>query len=264
MKDQKIQPTSVISLFLFLFLFVFHFSSILASNTTICISFLCTINTKMKETITSRLRNCKMADSVITTAQTITPTAGLILIGSVSQGAGRYNRIGNGITYAGIKINLTLRNVQTVSFSAAPDQVRIALVYDRQPNGTTPSYQDIYQEQLNTGATGSTVWCGQNPDNIDRFTVVKEWNIATPGFSNNGSGDLVAMGAQDSDFFHSTLIYEDDDLAAHNLQAFYSSSASGIANFTQGALWLVRICAFNSSAGWLITGRIRTFWYDNM
>lgn len=51
---------------------------------------------------------------------------------------------------------------------------RIAIVYDKQPNGALPAWSDVFQDDDQTGSTTNTAWSNINLNNRSRFWVVRD------------------------------------------------------------------------------------------
>lgn len=90
-------------------------------------------------------------------------------INAVAQGAGPNCRIGMRIEMISCNLRYFVRPKATTTKSG---NFRVALVYDRQPNGAVPAYTDIFQTYTAGTATYATAASGVNLQNKNRFKVL--------------------------------------------------------------------------------------------
>lgn len=107
-------------------------------------------------------------------------------------------------------------------------RVRVALVYDEQPNGTVPAYGDIFQDFTSAGVASSDVWSGMNLNNRDRFKVLKDWTVVL------GTASVGVSGATGFNAVKSLIDYK-----RLNLDMTYKGTTASISDVTTGAFYLV-------------------------
>ena len=198
-------------------------------------------------------------------ATTFANTAFFNPIGLTQLGTQRYNRVGNKTQILEIDVKLLLRQSGASSLTAISDQVRVAIVYDRQPNSGIPAFTDIWRGITQTGTLDGGSWTSENISNQDRFVILKEWNIPTPYFTNDSTGKTTFMGVVDQKRFETGLIWNSGNLIDLDLYQYYKSSTnpSTEADVTGGIIWLVRISGTNgATACWATQGVIRTYFLD--
>lgn len=161
--------------------------------------------------------------------------SGVTLLNGISTGTDFYNRIGRKVRMASIlfKGHLTLVSPGTgATASSESYPVRVALVYDDQPNGGNPVISDIFQAVDNSGsATSASPYTPVNLNNRDRFTILKDWTLNLKPISNLGTtasyGD--GMHGDQNLIFYKKL----------NLDTIFSGTSSSIGSMTTGAIFFV-------------------------
>lgn len=134
----------------------------------------------------------KAVDVIATT--NVSSTQFIAELNQLSAGTESYNRIGKQVQMH------SLRFVGSFSLfprNAVQETIRVALIYDRQPNGSAPSWADIFTSVDNTGATTSIPWSMPNVANLDRFKVLADFHfnpvpapigaIAVPSYLSDGN-----------------------------------------------------------------------------
>lgn len=106
----------------------------------------------------------KFIDNSVTAA--VSNTAQITLINGVATGTDNTERTGDSIKMSGIRLN----GYYTLNASATNDLIRVAIIMDRQVNGSAPSYTDIYE------STGGVV-AQRNKNTVDRFVVLKDYQL---------------------------------------------------------------------------------------
>jgi len=85
----------------------------------------------------------------------------------VPQGATVANRIGNKIVIKSIHFKGTIANQVLANLAVA----RVAIVYDKQPNGAFPAFTDMFIDQP---AGAANTYSGLNIANKSRFQIVRD------------------------------------------------------------------------------------------
>lgn len=125
----------------------------------------------------------KEVDVTLTLPFQVVPQAQLL--NGIAVGANEYNRIGRRTEASYLRIDGFIDPTNGV-VNASADLFRIAIVYDRQSNGTAPAYGDVFADTDSSGATTSTVHSHPNVDNRFRFAILKDKKFYVPS-SNGGS-----------------------------------------------------------------------------
>lgn len=159
------------------------------------------------------------------------------MVPSPKSGSAVYNRIGNRVSFDKLylKYNITPTNSNTGAI-ADPQLTAIAVVYDRQSNGSLAVTSDIFQSFSNTGfafAFGTTT---PNPFNLDRFTIVYYRAFTLP-----------PIGVMGANLSSGGLIYDDYDkltvetmIDLDGLEGVYGGGTDGsYTNVRTGQFWLI-------------------------
>lgn len=118
----------------------------------------------------------------------------------------------------GRKINLVSSMLRFHSFitdgvSSAPAAFRLALVYDRQPNGTPPTWTDVFQLQTSDS--------DRNVSNRDRFTIIYDnYNSAKKGYLSVSPGAAGATGFESG-------FYDQNYAKLRDMTTEYATTATG-------------------------------------
>jgi len=113
----------------------------------------------------------------------------------VQQGYTQSQRIGNKIALCSLELRLYLVSRSATTYAQV---CKLAVVYDRSPNGEYPSYTDIYSAINPDGTTSSDSYnkSGQPPNvnNMDRFVILYDelWPLPNAGPSNVGCTEFSA------------------------------------------------------------------------
>jgi len=138
---------------------------------------------------------------------------GITELNDIQQGATVYQRIGVKVLMRSIRLRGTLQ----ASAITALCHVRLAVIYDRQPNGAAPAIGDIYVDC--NGAGGTSLSSSINITNKNRFTVLRD--------------QLIPMDPAQE------LTKEVDWFIPCRLQSEYKASGATIGDISTGSLILV-------------------------
>jgi len=118
-------------------------------------------------------------------------------IGGTVPGSGRWQRIGRQMNYRSVHIKGTIYiatpNVGTVSNEYA----RLVLVYDKSPNGSTPSMGDILADVDSAGAVTTNSFSGLNLNNSKRFLILRDGRFCLPGNAGAQAMTLTSTNTED-------------------------------------------------------------------
>lgn len=95
------------------------------------------------------------------------------------------NRIGRKIEMRSVRINGIL---DVIRASSDGEYLRIIIVYDRQPNGALPAIADIIQDTDQATANTTNALSHANVNNVDRFQLLRDFQITPPIISAFTSG----------------------------------------------------------------------------
>jgi len=109
----------------------------------------------------------------------VSTNSGIASLGLVSQGSGSYNRNGRSLRGKSLRVRgqILARMLVAAGPATVPAcSVRMALIYDRSPNGgSLPIWSAIYGSLNYAGATvNDPVFSGQRLDTQGRFEILKE------------------------------------------------------------------------------------------
>lgn len=183
-------------------------------------------------------------------------------LNQIQVGSGYFQRVGSIVSMRKLHLTIHLHpnpNITTANANPGPDLIRIALVYDRQPNGSIPSYTDIFngRDQAGTsitynwepnatvGAVASSTLTPRNMDNRDRFVVLYDrhisigGNIAATTFAGNQFTGLAAVAFQDGELMRD--VSKTIHINLKGLKTVYNkgSSPAVLADINEGSLLLV-------------------------
>lgn len=100
----------------------------------------------------------------------------------IQQGAGSWNRVGRKVQLNSLRVRGWIKKWHKAgrAFDAF-DPVRIVVVFDKQPSGTTiPNWSTVFGQTTQDGSETSTTASSLRYDNTDRFHVLKDTVIQDP------------------------------------------------------------------------------------
>lgn len=207
----------------------------------------------------------KFSDNLVVAASLSTFAIGGFTqwMNQITLGATQVNRIGNVIKMKTLHFKAFITPSTNPSVVPLyPNIIRIAIVYDAQPNGAAlpPTIDQVFQTYNSSGATETSVFSGVNIGNRARFTVLRDYirctgridydndnitpigGISTPA---NGCG-----GGQGSE--KSGQMFLIDDFIQINMPTVYKNAQAGtLADITTGALFCMMYTS-QQSGTWAI------------
>lgn len=176
------------------------------------------------------------------------------LLNGLDDGDEMYNRTGRKVAMQWLRVRIQIFPNLT---AATADWAKIAIVYDRQPNGLSPaSWADIFQSISPTGTSSSTSMDWQNRDTTSRYFVLREWNVALPGTLTTG----VLFG--NSPDGNKDIYHKEWKIPLNNLMAHYNNqSTTTITSISTGALYLVQN-GLNATGGYSFRATSMLAYYD--
>jgi len=100
----------------------------------------------------------------------------VVLLNAIQNGAGFYNRVGSRVEMK----NLHIRGVVGLSATATTGNLRLIIVYDRQPTGALPTIATLLQSRDQTGASANGSSAEINLENRDRWQIVRDMQWYAP------------------------------------------------------------------------------------
>lgn len=157
-------------------------------------------------------------------------TPAVIGIVSSTQGDDTANRSGDSIKVT----RVTVKGEMHINSGSAFDYVKIALVCDKNNQGSAPAWTDVFD-------SGDTL-CRTNVDNMDRFVIMKTWHLP---FNLSTAYNHVISFSKKLDF-----------------HVKYGGNAGTTADYRNNALYLMYVCGDNTNkAG--VSLQSRVVFYDN-
>lgn len=106
-----------------------------------------------------------------------TATGGMLAVNYLSEGSSSFGRIGSKVQMTSLKVSFDykLLEVGTALYPSGVSQsLRVAIVYDRQPNGNYPLIGDIFADNGSSCANVTSLTSGINISNKERFLVLRD------------------------------------------------------------------------------------------
>lgn len=149
----------------------------------------------------------------------------------VEPGNGSYNRVGRKIFNKSVRLTglAELEIDVNASSNTYEDNLRMVVVWDKQPSGSLPVFSDIFGNTAQDGTETSSVYSAPSYDNMGRFQVLRDKIIPL----RHGAGSTAASG------FYMRCHF-DEYIKLGNRTTVYSgqSSPCTIADISSGALYV--------------------------
>lgn len=148
---------------------------------------------------------------------------GYTCINTLSQGSQISQRIGNKVVIKSLRVKGTILPSETAD-STDYGMVRVAVVYDKQTNGTAPAATEIFASIDSAGAFTTQFQAPLKITNKKRFTVLRDENFVINGINDSA--------------------HKIDWYIKRKMPVEYNSTATPptVANITTGAIYLVVFC----------------------
>lgn len=203
---------------------------------------------RLRSTSTSPLRG---VDTSLVTAvggvlDTTNTNAGIIPLNLIAPGFGSWQRYGRMALNKSVRIRMVLRHaLGDVGDTWTSGIIRIALVWDKQPSGTVPTFDQIFGITNSNGVESSSIDSPLRYDNTGRFVVIRDSFHHTPNAQN---------GTSNSDTLSADIMY-DEYVELRALETNYSGESTPpvIGDISSGALYLIARANTNyTKAQWSI------------
>lgn len=173
-------------------------------------------------------------DSVVSTTGT---SEDILVLNLIQQGAGSWNRVGRKVFPKSVRIkgSCQISSIITTDIQRG-NRIRFILVWDKNPNsGSIPQFDHIFGLTDQAGTEASVITAPIKYDNMDRYTILKEWNLVyNPGSSASGTDNTSGcIGFVQFDEYYK--------FKGNKFETVYSgqSTPMTIADISTGALYLV-------------------------
>jgi len=178
----------------------------------------------------------------------------IILLNGVQTGSGFFNRVGSRIEMKSLQINGFL-GPNTAATSTTPSNLRMLIVYDRQPVGALPTVSDVLQDrnQVGTAITGGLSHI--NLDNRDRFTILRDMRWIVPTVT---AGVVTGISIGVGDPWTVNTFIKLKGLGTHFKS---TSNPATIADISTGALYALFVTETNDS-DWVVEADFRLRYDD--
>lgn len=165
----------------------------------------------------------------------------------IQEGSGFWNRIGRKITMKTVHLRGNI-NLTTVPITAAltNEMVRYIIFYDKQPNGTTATWNQIVQGYNDQGASTNVTNTGLNLDNRDRFIILRDRCCNMPYQTAAGipqgppfDGGVGSVGAKGKGSDGGSYVEEFINLKGLETQYSGTANPATVAQISTGAIGIV-------------------------
>jgi len=116
------------------------------------------------------LKNVDIVSSVVP----ISTSGSVVNLNSIAPGSEVYQRVGRQVSLRGLEFKAYFQLTGQVGTN---DFIRAALIYDRQPDGATIVFDDVFTSLTNVGVSNVESAAFPNVGNNERFKVLKDWNL---------------------------------------------------------------------------------------
>jgi len=166
-----------------------------------------------------------------------TATDGVLLINSIREGTGSFERIGRNVWMESVRVRGFIRFFFQPEANFFP-YIRLIIVYDRTPSGAQPVFSDVFQI-TDSGGSDSTpaMYCPVAFENTKRFRVLSDWEVQCPSVFTQGTLPGTATD------YHLDVPF-DKYIPLKNLESQYSGTGVGISNISTGGLYLFYITSY--------------------
>jgi len=166
-------------------------------------------------------------------------TGQIIPLNTLVQGTDGKSRVGRKIVIERID-----HDMYAYGNLGVPSSSKYALVLDRQPNGILPAWNDIWVQ-----STPSTL---VSTANLDRFHILREWNLSGNGIS---AGNSNSMWLTQHDQFFQPRQYRKRIPVSFN-----NGNAGTVADISSNAIYFVALA--DATGGFVCIGQFRIWFSD--
>lgn len=184
------------------------------------------------------------------------------LIGGIGQGTGPNEHVGNEVELVQVLWDCQVYpNFGVINPEA--DTFKLAFVYDRQPNGTLPDFDDIFQSLGADGSTDALPSSNYNINNVARFIILRDMRWTLSPVMDEGLG----LGI----FPTTTMVYGttnrgnmiSDKCALDGLKVVFSGTGYDLSDISTGALYMVNMGYYAVDMAWRFDIECRVYYRDS-
>lgn len=183
--------------------------------------------------------------------QTTGTNANAAVVNLIQQGTGSYNRIGRKIKMKSVFLNIEGHYAMNMFNGGGGDalmgaNLRMVVVYDKQPSGILPTFDEIFGHTYQDGTSATYVFDSLKYEAMSRFRVIRNEVITIQPMVNPGTGDQAHYP------FHKTFY-----IPLKGLETVYAGNANPatIAQIQSGGLYVYfRSDIGNTGAGTPVPG----------
>jgi len=173
----------------------------------------------------------------------------IFCINPMQEGAGFFNRIGRKTKIMSFRIKTDITHLYNLNLAVAPpvvigNQLRMVLVYDREPRGVIPTFQQIFAHTDNVGVTTTDFSSSLHLTQADRFRILLDRVVDFDLKAGVTSTDFDAItGATQTGSTYLNYHHIDHylDVSKRDITQMYTSTTNPatISNLSTGAVYLV-------------------------
>lgn len=177
-------------------------------------------------------------------------------INPMQAGVGFFNRVGRKTKTLSLRIKGTIATSFVMNLAPTPpaitgQQIRIALVYDREPTAVVPPFNTIFSQVDNVGTSTVNLNSALAMSRADRFRIISDELMDIPIIASPISTDADINGNTDetNSIFQYNHIDKFFDVSKRDLTQLYLSTTNPaeLANLSNGAIYLVLKARQNNS-----------------
>lgn len=157
----------------------------------------------------------------------------MICLNAMSQGDDIYQRTGRSIKIHSIEFDAKI--VPGGTYPAAADRVKIALVWDRSPNGAVPTVTDMFQDIDYAGSTKTDPESHVNLNNRKRFKLLFHQKRMLPYLASATAAQAIFNVDQSDLNFNMYRRFKEP------LETVYNTTTNALTAIQEGALFVVAL-----------------------
>lgn len=182
-----------------------------------------------KKTAEKKGMDTRVGSVISNILATTNTNGGIVALNLVQTGNGSWNRVGKTIDLKSLRISGILNLNNSDPTFAEPVVVRMCIVWDKQPSGVLPTFQDIFGSTNQDGTETTQFLDSLRYDNVGRFrTLLDKRYTLNPGFNPGAASQNVACDINEY-------------IKLNNLKTIFSGQSipMTIADISTGALYIV-------------------------
>lgn len=186
-----------------------------------------------------------------------------VLLQMPVEGSSFYNRIARRTRGVSLRIKGYIQPTYSNNSAIKEQMGRVVIVYDRQPNGAVPSIATILLDYEQGGSTSTSTFSSINPDQRDRFVILRDRQVLLPAIGVNGAANTTFASAVNGDLKDSRFVF-DEYIKLNGLETQYKASNTGaIGDIASGSYIILCISDRDtSSSAWCLSYQARYSFYD--